>query len=459
MMRRALHKAVSASKKKFYPTQSLIQIRNASTANLPDTDPVVYHDELITTENFTKKLEELLKDDATVSFKPKYDMSFEEYETKFREQMSRPVYCDEEYVNFVTQMLNYSKEEAEEIIKGQEPKFYKSSEDGELDVDWVQFSRLYQRTETEKTIVPQFEREFKDMKQFKLELEEEEAKKQVTIDWADWERRLGSNTVQKIRRDLEKVIEKTEPRLDFAVIEDKLNELLKPVLDQLKDDLVEALPTITQLTDDLVRETPLLKKDEYGLFQNYAAPWFVDKYFPQERDELIQEIEDDDWDVMYTQQLKATRLNPDEIILRNRDWSIRESSRIEEEEYRSLSSSTATLSAKKKEEQNLYHAVIDGSRRVKELETEVTQLKMSSESEQEKDKAHGKEKKEEQKTALSEDEWWNFLAKRGVKRDMKQQRDFAHFKSEEQLKQWEETGEKSRQEAENAFFSTERLRA
>ena len=434
--------------------------RNVSTANLPDSEPVIFHDDLITTENIVRKFEELLGDEDAKHFKPKYDMTFEEFEVQFKEQMGRQVHVDEEFVSFISKTLDFPKEEVEEILKGQEPKYYKRSDDGDLDVDWVEFARLFQRTETEKSLLPQFEREFKDMKQFKLELEEETHKKQKSIDWEDWEKRLGASTVQKIKRDFDKVVEKTRPRIDRKIVEDKLDELMTPVLGQLKDDLVEALPTIKQLTDELVRETPLLKKEDNGLYQQYMAQWFIDRYFPQERDELIQEIEEDDWDIEYTAQIKATRLNPDEIILRNRDWIIKESSKIEEEEYRSISSKAATLSAKKREEQELYHGVIDVSRRVKELESEVASLRTSAESAAESEKKEGGEKKEkkEDKLALSDEEWWSFLSSFGVGKGLKERRDFAHFKSEEQLKAWEEGGEKERMAAEEQFFKTERLK-
>ncbi|KAF0982250.1 hypothetical protein FDP41_011089 [Naegleria fowleri] len=429
--------------------------RSVSTANLPDTDPVIYHDDLITTENIMRKLDELLADGESKNYKSKHEMTHEEFEAQLKEQMNRPVFYDEEYINFITKTLDFSKEEVEEVVKGQEPKFYKKSDDGDLEVDWIEFARLFQRTETEKTLLPQFEREFKEMKQFKLELAEEAHMQQVTIDWADWEKRLGPGTVQKIKRDMDKVIEKTRPRIEIKTIQDKLDELMKPVLGQMKDDMVDALPLIKQVTDELVRETPLLKKDENGLYQQYLAPWFIDKYYPEERDQLIQEIEEDEYDVEYINELKATRLNPDEILLRNKDWIIKESSKIEEEEYRSMSSKSATMSAKKREEQNLYHGVIDGARRVKELESEVASLRASSESQAEEAK-EGAEKKEE-KLAMSEDEWWAFLATFGVDKNAKQKRDFSHFKSEQQLKAWEEGGEKARLDAEQTFFKTERL--
>lgn len=433
--------------------------RSASTANLPDSEPTVYHDDLITTENIVKRFEELLQDEDAKLFKPRYETTYEEFESQFRELMSKSTYYDEEYVNFINKTLDFPKEEVEEILKGKEPKFYKKSDNGDLDIDWIEFARLFQRTETEKSLLPQFEREFKEMKQFKMELEEETQKKQVSIDWADWEKKLGSSTVQKIKRDFEKVVEKTRPRIDTKVIEEKLDELLNPVVGQLKDDLVEALPQLKLVTEELVRETPLLRREENGLTQQYMAPWFIDRYFPTERDELIKEIEEDDWDVEYTAQIKATRLNPDEILVRNKDWITKESSKIEEDEYRSISSKAATLSAKKREEQNLYHGVIDGARRVKELESEVASLRSSSESAAEEGKKEGEKKeKKEDKLALSDEEWWAFLSSFGVGKGAKTRRDFAHFKSEEALKAWEEGGEKDRQRAEEAFFKTERLK-
>lgn len=433
--------------------------RSASTANLPDSEPVVYHDDLITTENIVKRFEELLQDEDGKLFKPRFETSFEEFDSQFKELMSKSTFYDDEYVSFINKTLDFPKEEVEEILKGKEPKFYKKSDNGDLDIDWIEFARLFQRTETEKSLLPQFEREFKEMKQFKLELEEETHKKQASIDWGEWEKKLGTSTVQKIKRDFEKVVEKTRPRIDTKVIEEKLDELLNPVLGQLKDDLVEALPQLKQVTDELVRETPLLKKDDNGMHQQFMAPWFIDKYFPTERDELIKEIEEDDWDIEYTAQIKATRLNPDEILVRNRDWITKESSKIEEDEYRSISSKAATLSAKKREEQNLYHGVIDGARRVKELESEVASLRSSSESAEEGKKEGGEKKeKKEDKLALSDEEWWSFLSSFGVGKGAKTKRDFAHFKSEEALKAWEESGEKERLSAEEAFFKTERLK-
>ncbi|KAG2378745.1 hypothetical protein C9374_007893 [Naegleria lovaniensis] len=459
-----LRQVASRTLNKKYTRALLNQIfinssRSVSTANLPDTDPVIYHDDLITTENIMRKLEELLADEDTKNYKSKHEMTHEQFEAQLKEQMARPVFYDEEYINFISKTLDFSREEVQEVLQGQEPKFYKKSEDGDLEVDWIEFARLFQRTETEKTLLPQFEREFKEMKQFKLELAEEAERQQVTIDWADWEKRLGPGTTQKIRRDLEKVMEKTRPRIEIKAIQDKLEELMRPVFGQLKDDMVEALPSIRQVTDDLVRETPLLKKDENGLYQQFMAPWFIDKYYPEERDQLIQEIEEDDYDVEYINELKATRLNPDEILLRNKDWIIKETSKIEEEEYRSMSSKSATMSAKKREEQNLYHGVVDGARRVKELESEVASLRASSESQAEEAKKEGGEKKEkkEEKLAMSEDEWWAFLATFGVDKNAKQKRDFSHFKTEQQLKAWEEGGEKTRLDAEQAFFKTERL--
>jgi hypothetical protein len=178
----------------------------------------------------------------------------------------------------------------------------------------------------------------------------------------------------------------------------------------------------------------------------------MDKYAPEERDQIIWEIENEEWETEYQKEIKATRISPDELVEYNKQWVIEQSAALEEEAMKNLIGEGA-MSDRQQREQILFGEVNSAAKRTKTLESEVNQLKTKLEFEAESGagKEGEKEKKKEEKGGrLSVQEWDSFLSKRGVSEGANVSRDFKHM-SQEQVKEWEARSIAARDAAEKSL--------
>lgn len=407
--------------------------------------PVFSDKPKLTTETVVKMLESYIG--AKENYVSKYpNVTVEQTQAQLREIINRPIYYDETTKDYITSLLGYPKDEVEWILTGKYPSLYEWKGE-ELHVNWEQVGRMFTRTDLEKGVLADLESAFKKFKGFEEELNNVQ---DVTIDWDRWETELGKETVSQMRNDMEEAFQRTKAEIDMERLGAAVNSHMQPYVDQVKDMLLDDMPTLTQLTDDLQRESNMLREDESGQpVILYDSPYFLDAFAPQERDEIILEIENDDWDTEYTKEIKATKISPDELVEYNRQWVIESSAEVEEEAMKNFVGEGAA-SDKEQREQLLFNEVNAAAKRTKQLETEVNQLKTKLEFEAE-SSAGDKEKEKKSTTStaatMSKEEWDSFLKKRGVNEETGVARDFKHI-SPEQIKQWEAKALKERQEAE-----------
>jgi hypothetical protein len=411
---------------------------------------VVYSDKpKLTTENAVKGLEQYLG--AKEDYVTKYpNITVEQYDAQLREQLNRPIYQDPNSAEYVTSLLGFNKEEVGWAMSGKYPDLFEWKGQ-DLYVNWDVVGKMFSRTDTEKGLMADIESGFK---KFKLVEEELSNLDEINIDWKQWEADLGADVVKQVREDLHDAIEQMRPDLNVDKFDEAVSNLMQPYIDQTKDLLIDDLEEVKTITDDLVRESQFLKEDEYGepIIQ-FDSPYFLDKFAPEERDEMILEIENGEWDTDYQKEIKAARFSPDELIEYNKQWLIEQSSEIEEDAIKNLVGEGA-MSERQQREQLLFSEVNSAAKRTKQLETEVNQLKTKLEFEAESAAADQdkSKKKEERSGRLSDQEWNAFLAKRGVAEGSNVSRDFKHM-SAEQVKEWEARSLASRNEAEKNLAS------
>lgn len=413
---------------------------------------VVFSDKpKLTTETAIKNLDVYLG--AKENYVTKYpDVSVEKYQAMLKEQLNRSIYQDPNTAEYVQSLLGYSKEEVEWTMGGKYPDLYEWR-GSELVIHWDVAGKLFSRTDTEKGLMADIESGFKKFKAVEEELNQIDENEGATasIDWKHWEHELGPDTVKQVRQDLDEAVEQLKPEIDIERFDEGLQKHLQPYVDQVKDLLLDEFEEVKTLTDDLVRESQFLKTDEFGepLLQ-FDSPYFLDKFAPEERDQIILEIENEEWEVEYQKEIKATRISPDELIEYNRQWLIDSSAEVEEEAMKNLVGEGA-MSDRQQREQLLFSEVNSAAKRTKQLETEVNQLKTKLEFEAESSSGiEKKEKKEEKGALLQANEWDSFLAKRGVAEGASVSRDFKHL-SNEQVKEWEARSLAARDAAEKAL--------
>lgn len=402
----------------------------------------------LTTDLVVKEIESMLsgKDKTYQSRYP--DKTLEDYEQELQAQLAKPIFYDEAMIDLVHKVLGFSREEVEYGFSGKLPELAVKERDGSYTINWKNIVEIYGRTDRESTRIDDLEKFFRSVQNAE-QVWADQAKEEIEIDWADWEKRVGHKTASQVRTHLEDVLTRTKPELDVKKIEEAFDRCLQPSLDMLKDELFDKLGQITTYTNELVRETPLLKTDEFGMpIVNFDSPSLMDEFYPQERDEMIQEIDEDIWETNYTVEKKKLRLGPDELQEYNKDWVTAESLKLEEAAAIQIEGG-AGLSAQKKEEEMIFKEVLEYGRKNKLLEAEVSSLKLQKELEADDStkKETDTEKKEETVEQGMSDAQFQELMGKLVTKAQDDLRDFKHM-SKEDIKNWAARDAEVRGEAE-----------
>lgn len=389
MLRRVHQPIVKATQKRY---QSTLQV-------LTDAPRM-------TTDLVIKELNSTLGPATYVSRHP--GITFEQYEESLNAELSKPVYYDEEMVKLVRSALDFSETEVRQGFSGKMPAFTHTGADGSIDIDWKIVLETFSRTDRETTRMDELEKFFRTASSVETALEES-AQSTEDIDWKDWEKRIGVKTASEIKAHFDQTFEVSQPTLELNAIETCFDKNLQPILDAVKDELVDKLPLVKAHTQSLVKESQLLRVDEFGMpIINFDSPYFLDEYYPQQRDEIIQEIEDDVWDTNYTAERKKLRMGPDDLTEYNREWITAESAKQEESDAIKIEGG-AGLTPQKREEELVFKEVMEMHRRAKVLEAEVSSLRLQREFEADEQKAKEGEKKEDAQEGGFKDSDWEGL--------------------------------------------------
>lgn len=427
MLRRVQQPIVKATQKRY---QSTLQI--ATDAPKMTTDLVI------------KELNSMI-DDAP--YKTRYpEMSFEDYETQLKAELSRSVHHDEGMVKLVQKALNFPESEVRNGFAGQMPALYTTQPDGSAEIDWKLVLETFSRSDRENTRMDEMEKFFRNTSAVETSLVET-SQSSEEIDWKDWEKRIGTKTVNEIRKQFNHTFDTTKPSLDLKHIEENFDRILQPILDSVKDELIDNLPMVKAHTVSLVKESKLLEVDEYGMpVINFDSPHFLDEYYPEQRDEMIQEIEDDTWDTEYAADRKKIRMSPDDATEFNKEWVSAESAKLEEIDAIKIEGG-AGLTPQKREEEMIFKEVMEMHRRAKVLETEVSSLKLQKEFEADEQKAAGIDKKSDADAGGFKDADWEGLLET-FKTEETAFRDFKHMTPEE-VNEWTKSDAEIRGHAES----------
>jgi len=404
----------------------------------------------LTTDFVVKELDNMFDNNTYTSRYP--ETSFEDYDQQLNQHLSKPVFYDESMVNLVHKVLGFSKEEAEYGFSATMPELFTPAKDGSYVINWKNITDIYSRTDKESTRIDELEKFYKavDSAEAAIRAASEDTEE---INWADWEKRVGAKTAREAKQHFAEIFDRTKPDFDLTRIEHAFDRQLQPMLDWVKDELVERLPLVKQYTDALVRESPLLKTDEFGMpLVNFDSPHFLDEYYPQERDEIIQEIEDDAWDTQYAAAKKKIRMTPDDLTEYNREWIVVESAK--KEEIGSIKvEGGAGLSPQKREEEQIFKDVLEMGRKAKVLEAEVSTLRLQKEFEADENRAKKEatgEKKEEAGDDFFKDSDWDALVN-SYSQGETSLRDFKHM-THEQISEWAKKDAEMRSEAESELL-------
>lgn len=222
------------------------------------------------------------------------NISVEEVLRKFSELYSRKVYSiDDRFEYFFIHGLGYNKQDFEEIILGKEPQLFRS--DGSI--DFQEASRVFG-----------FNREFmRRWKQLETCFNEFESIKSVdaeprAIDWNYWREHLGDDAIQVHQQSLDDMIRKV-PIFPVEMVIDTKKTHLDPIYDQIKDEVIDELPYFEKMVEQDVRMGEFHEHvDKYG---DISLREFLEKYHPEIRNEIDLEIENENWDFEYQEELRA----------------------------------------------------------------------------------------------------------------------------------------------------------
>jgi len=95
-------------------------------------------------------------------------------------------------------------------------------------------------------------------------------------------------------------LENDLPNVDAVRVEEQFHSIFNPMFDKMKDTFFDLLPELERQFKQSNYIAPLMKLDSYGLpVYDFMEDWTIlDNYFPAYRDKIIEEIENEDYDLL-----------------------------------------------------------------------------------------------------------------------------------------------------------------
>lgn len=213
---------------------------------------------------------------------------------KLDELYATKVYtCDERFQRFFIEGLGFTQQDFDEIVLGQNPQLIRP--DGSI--NFQEASRYFG-----------FNRDFtRRWKQLEMMFENFERIKKMNatpqaIDWAYWEEQLGTDAVEVHKKALNTMI-RNIPIFPVELFLDLKKSHIDPLFNQMKDSIIDELPFLEKLVEEDVRMGEFHEQiDRDG---DISIEEYLDKYVPQARNEIDLEIENENWDFEYQDELRA----------------------------------------------------------------------------------------------------------------------------------------------------------
>lgn len=247
------------------------------------------------TESMLNLFYETVNKDKPAPYVTRYpNISVEDVKQKIQELYSRKVYtCDERFKRFFIEGLGYTEQDFDEIVLGKSPELIRP--DGSFNFQEIARYFGFNR---------EFVRRWKNMENVYENLEK--LKKMDTtpqvIDWDFWEEQLGTEAVEVHKKALDQAI-RNIPIFPVEAVFDLKKTHFDPLYDRIKDDVIDELPFLEKLVEDDVRMGQLHEHlDKYG---DISINELLDKYMPHVRNEIDLEIENENWDFDYQEELRT----------------------------------------------------------------------------------------------------------------------------------------------------------
>lgn len=324
--------------------------------------------------------------------------TIEDYRREVEAQFSRPVYVDDNFVNFVHEVLGYKKEDIKMITTGKIPSSIIPPRTplypGDQDIDFDNLKKIFGYTTVKENYISQVERSWKKLRNRIAEMNKRKAKE---VDWKAFSAKFDADVVADVKADYEAAKALYRP-LNFDAITKEIDASFAPLSDKIKDRLFDGLETVKEATQTLELETPLTKLDANGVPVCDFDKDFLDQFAPEIRDEVIEEIETDNWDAEYLDERRQVKLNLDTLLSYNASWRQKEFER-QDQAFQDELSVAASVTEDAKIFQKMYLDVVSLARKNVELENEVQSLKyaiMEQESEKAKTEVQSEANKEEE---------------------------------------------------------------
>jgi len=208
---------------------------------------------------------------------------------------------------------------------------------------------------------------------------------------------------------------KNRPEVDTKVVEKHVKSLFQPIFDEIKDEFYESIPTVVDCTKKIEKLSNYLKSKENGL-PNFDVwdPSFIDEYFPEVRDQVLDEIENDDTETQYKEEFKKIGIQTvEEAGASLTAEMVKQHATKEHHKILNSLKDVVALTPKQVERYSILKEVQEKANRIKQIESETNQLKLNSDVSTEKEeKVPGKKKKVEK--GLDPKLWQLYLDKKGL---------------------------------------------
>jgi len=130
-----------------------------------------------------------------------------------------------------------------------------------------------------------------------VKIKQEVKKSFERTDWDELEELYGEEEITSQRIQFNEFLNKSLPEVDMTRVREHVHSIFNPLVDKMKDQLIDYFPQVEEGFKRAKFILPLLKLDKYGLpaynfFTDFAI---IDDYFPALRDKVIEEVENEDY--------------------------------------------------------------------------------------------------------------------------------------------------------------------
>eukprot|EP00817_Percolomonadidae_sp_ATCC50343_P002567 CAMPEP_0117424520 /NCGR_PEP_ID=MMETSP0758-20121206/4918_1 /TAXON_ID=63605 /ORGANISM="Percolomonas cosmopolitus, Strain AE-1 (ATCC 50343)" /LENGTH=460 /DNA_ID=CAMNT_0005208339 /DNA_START=23 /DNA_END=1405 /DNA_ORIENTATION=- len=289
--------------------------------------------------------------------------------------------------------------------------FLSRDKEGKLVVDWEKIVELVSNSSEETNILAKGQKAQRETEKLKFKLDNYMTDEEIDAHRPDFDsirKQVPAHYVDQLEQDMDFMVNNL-PEVDSSFVEhmEKYNKKLAAII---REDALDLIPEVIQDCGELDYLMEILRADpdKEGLPKyDHHDPFFVDEFLPGQMDQIILEIEYDNWDINYADEFRRWKKPIDEIIAENNKAGRAARVNKDIQDERNANTMVGGLSEREIFEKKLFKRVSELIEQNKGLLADIASLKQEGATVEDSTAAAGSsDKKSSEKFNLSDGEFW-----------------------------------------------------